>query len=545
MPGGFGKYQIFLDEPAADPQLGFSAYADAFAEIIEHSRPRFSIGIFGGWGSGKTTLMRAIEANVSTLPGTVSIWFNAWRYEKEEHLIVPMLDTLRDALVQWAAAAEGEAKRRATKAASTIARATRALLAGFSISGKLFAGIDASLDANKVAAEWRKAGEDEAAARRPHSFYHASFNAMREAISEFVAGGANRIVVFVDDLDRCLPENALQVLESMKLFFDLNGFVFVVGLEQGVIERAVALKYPAPRESEGLQAVSGSEYVKKIFQVPYTIPPVTTKQLPEFVEAVIGSAKVEGSHLDPDQESDLRDVVARHLAFVVGEQGVNPREIKRFMNAYTLQMKMLHPRLGDSLDRRIVLALQVMNFRPDWRPIYELLAADPGGFAQDAEAAFEAGYWPDRRRTAVPSVFVEYVRDVVPSMLTEPLEPYVSSVEATHFTDTLLLESMRAVRDLWRAYGELTAGDLARPEFVSRLLGALSPFERLAADPSSRPLAASIGRRGQALARLAQLAPSEDPDAVAQWRDRIAGELEALDGDVGELRRLSTVGGAM
>jgi predicted KAP-like P-loop ATPase len=62
------------------------------------SSPQFAIGIFGGWGSGKTTLMRAIEDKLDS-SRAVSVQFSAWRYEKEEHLIVPLLDTIREALV--------------------------------------------------------------------------------------------------------------------------------------------------------------------------------------------------------------------------------------------------------------------------------------------------------------------------------------------------------------------------------------------------------------------------------------------------------------
>jgi predicted KAP-like P-loop ATPase len=63
--------------------LGFPAYAKAFAEMIEHSRAQFPIGIFGSWGSGKTTLMRAIEKEVTKRPNLVPVWFNAWRHVRE------------------------------------------------------------------------------------------------------------------------------------------------------------------------------------------------------------------------------------------------------------------------------------------------------------------------------------------------------------------------------------------------------------------------------------------------------------------------------
>jgi ABC-type phosphonate transport system ATPase subunit len=55
-------FQILIDDPSEDPALGFRDYAEAFAEIVCDSPPRFAIGIVGGWDSGKTTLMRAIQA---------------------------------------------------------------------------------------------------------------------------------------------------------------------------------------------------------------------------------------------------------------------------------------------------------------------------------------------------------------------------------------------------------------------------------------------------------------------------------------------------
>src|SRR5215213_8545114 len=84
-------FKILLDLPSSSPALGFADNADALAEIIQKSAPQFAIGIFGGWGSGKTTLMQAIEARLDDNL-TIPVWFTAWRYEKEEHLIVPLLD---------------------------------------------------------------------------------------------------------------------------------------------------------------------------------------------------------------------------------------------------------------------------------------------------------------------------------------------------------------------------------------------------------------------------------------------------------------------
>src|SRR6266516_4328012 len=92
--------QILLDSPTAQPALGYREIGRAFATIISQSKPRFAIGIFGGWGSGKTTLMKAIKAALSD-NSLIIVDFNAWRFEREPQLLIPLLDTILAALVKW------------------------------------------------------------------------------------------------------------------------------------------------------------------------------------------------------------------------------------------------------------------------------------------------------------------------------------------------------------------------------------------------------------------------------------------------------------
>src|SRR5215471_10617497 len=92
--------KILLDLPTTQPALGFREIGAALAHLVSYSEPHFAIGIFGGWGSGKTTLMAAIKA---ALPSNtlVIVDFNAWRFEREPQLLLPLLDTIRAALIEW------------------------------------------------------------------------------------------------------------------------------------------------------------------------------------------------------------------------------------------------------------------------------------------------------------------------------------------------------------------------------------------------------------------------------------------------------------
>lgn len=506
--------RLLLDLPSTQPALGFDDTADALARIIDQSAPQFAVGIFGGWGSGKTTLMQAIEDRLDT-ERIVPVRFSAWRYEKEEHLIVPLLDTVREALLAWSAD-RPDGGQRARETASTIGRVMRSILAGMSMTIGVPGAINVSYDANKALTAHRprrKSGDDDA--RVPGSFYHASFRALQDAFAGFVGEHAEdrrRIVVFVDDLDRCLPESALQVLESMKLFFDLPGFVFVVGLDQDVVEHVIDAKYTrpaAPTDEDAGSHITGAEYIKKIFQLPYRLAPVAIEQLDEFLEAAYGEAELPG-----DQRAELRERVAPHLRWVVGDASVNPREIKRYINAYTLLVEVDASR---NLDPRAVLALQTIAFRNDWRRVqdalleYEDIFADALRRQSGGETNALADLDPDLQ--AIPDDLLEYVAPGAPGsalLNVGPLRPYLSSGEAVRSTQNpALLDALRAagtVRRLLRQAGN-DAGRLEAiaPEAHKTLSLVEAPLNSAATGPLREAVLADIRslREGLEPSRLA------------------------------------------
>jgi KAP-like P-loop domain-containing protein len=514
----YETFTVLLDDPAERPTLGFDIYAEALAQMVQHSRPRFAIGIFGDWGSGKTTLMRAIEERVRRSGDT-------------------LLDTLRDALVAWSDEYEAEPGR-ARQAATMFGRAARALLRGLTIKGGL-PGIEATFALEKVL-------DASGAADRPGSFYHAAFKDMREATADFSDDGRRRIVVFVDDLDRCLPASALQVLESMKLFFDLEGFVFVVGLDRSVIERSIEAKYQAGVPAQPAQVIlehapaiepggaddrarldaraalragqsraqrmaqapiSGADYIKKIFQVSFALPRIGTSQLDELLTAL---SRIPG--LPEPQGTDLRTTVQPHLVYMTDRDALNPREVKRLLNAYTLQMKLLHPRLRDDLSADTVLAIQLMAFRPDWEALYEALARDPDQFVSDmGEALAHVGGGPitiGDEADPVPQSFLAYARGLGAPLLTqESLTPYVSSAEQLRSTDTGSLHARKAISRL------------------RRVLRGLDPRTPVDAGPALE----EVGALRQAFSGSAASVPALLDAAIAET-ELLERELKALSG---------------
>lgn len=538
---------MLLDDPAAEPALGWPGYASALAEVVRHSSPRFAIGIFGDWGSGKTTLMRAIWSALETESGVVPVWFNAWRYEREQHLIVPMLDTLREGLVEWAQRqSAGSERTRAERTAEVIGRTARALLAGLTLHARVPLGVvefDAALDPSKVMAAFKP----EEARDDSSSFYHASFSAMRDAVRDFVDAGDRRVVVFIDDLDRCLPSSALEVLESMKLFFDLEGFVFVVGLDQQVIERSVETKYETarqqPQNGAGQVAsgtrdsvVDGAAYIKKIFQVSFGLPRIGTDQLDEFFDKLLET----GGLPDP-QRDNFAWSVRKHLPYLAGDVPVNPREVKRLLNHYTIQLKMLDAR-GDvgPIDPDIVLALQTIGFRRDWQDVYERLTTEPEIVLDEIRTADQV-VGEGQASFRIPRELLDYLADAAPGFTATQLEPYIRSARAIGEADIGLLEVQTAVARMLRQLDDLDSSDKAmalQTDFRGGLSRVTSELQQRSTRATARGALTLAEQLEASLRTLDQTMSDEDREV---WVEQARSHLTAIEDAIRIVRRQTTV----
>ncbi len=129
----------------------------------------------------------------------------------------------------------------------------------------------------------------------------------------------------MDDLDRCLPESSIEILESLKLFIGESKCVFVIGMDHSVVEAGITRLH-----GERIQ-ISGRDYLDKIVQVPFFIPPVSFGRLRDGLQYA--------------KSADYPEQIWRLLE--MGLQG-NPRKCKRFVNCYYLLNRVLQEQMNDS-----------------------------------------------------------------------------------------------------------------------------------------------------------------------------------------------------
>ncbi|TSA11333.1 MAG: hypothetical protein D4R73_04050 [Deltaproteobacteria bacterium] len=137
--------------------LGFDKYVETLSGMIEDSdfKTPFCIGIFGNWGCGKTSFMHLLESRLkegNSSPYIIPVWFNPWRYEKEDHLIIPFLKTIQHDIEKYIESQKGTKTRLAAglkRAATKVGEVSAAIAYGIKPECKL-GGFGIELDIAKL-----------------------------------------------------------------------------------------------------------------------------------------------------------------------------------------------------------------------------------------------------------------------------------------------------------------------------------------------------------------------------------------------------------
>jgi hypothetical protein len=339
--------RLLDDNPTIEDGLGFESTAQSVAEIIKNaSRRPLTIGVFGGWGTGKTSLMQMIEARLKD-EGIKTVWFNAWKYSRKEVIWNALIQTILLAMKRDPGLVA--ASRRETFKKRVIDVSVELAKYAAKVGTRLIPG--GVLREEDVDNLWTALSSD-VSEKGTFEFINRFESEFEQLVDEYVGG--SYLVVFIDDLDRCLPENAIEVMEALKLYLDKANCVFVIGVEPSIIETAITLRYGANPN------LSASSYLEKIVQIPVAVPRVRTKSGLDLISSVVG-----------DFIWTRRYRFARLIQVGMDR---NPRRIKRFANTFAVALSKWPEATADE---KLVLA-KVLLIQMKFSDFYRELTAAPG-----------------------------------------------------------------------------------------------------------------------------------------------------------------------
>lgn len=267
---------------AGEEHLGIGHYVEALSDFILTCQTPLSISIQGDWGSGKTSMMNLVRERLQKQQGghkTITAWFNIWQFSQfsmQDDIAVSLLDKL---LNQLGSTPDTQ---------------------------KLLASIP-----RKTTSYTEKAGD-------------SSWEAIKEEFNKALVKGlttanADRLVVFIDDMDRLIPEKAVELLEVIKLFLDAPQCVFVLSVNYHLVARGLEEKFGFSPDDP-----KGKKFFEKIIQLPFNLP-ASQYNIRNHLHQLLGhSAKIDSTELD------------LYLRLTTLSIGGNPRSLKRLFNALQL-----------------------------------------------------------------------------------------------------------------------------------------------------------------------------------------------------------------
>ncbi len=286
--------------------LDVNVYVESLSDFILECSTPMTIAIQGDWGSGKTSMMNMIRQNIESK--VVPIWFNTWQYSQFDMASYLSISLLGNFLEKIDAGPE-----------------TKNLLQNV-YNGIKFIAKTATVAATEQFAGKRAARKiDDELLSEDQLDTAKQLESLRDNIKTSVEKklklqNKERVVVFVDDLDRLAPEKAVELLEVLKIFMDVPNCVFILAVDYGVITQGLIKKF-----GEQVGHSKGKSFFDKIIQLPFTIP-IAQYNISAYIQSLLSNININCS----DDEIDMYRKV---VDFSVG---CNPRSLKRIFNSFIL-----------------------------------------------------------------------------------------------------------------------------------------------------------------------------------------------------------------
>ena len=420
---------MWADNETGEDLFGFRVHADLIRELImDPTVLPATIGVYGDWGGGKSSMIKMLTEDFETLAkdtsaaaepyrGVAVLYFNGWLFEGYDDakaaLLSAILTSLRDHRTFGP-----KIKKKAGELLKRVdyMRGLRMLLNGAIAGGMAAAtgGLSLTAAVPIVATGALSGASDSAAEAGKAAVENAEKNSAEEIIADvrtfrdefemmIAESDIKTLVVFIDDLDRCSPERIIENLEGIKLFLNVPKTAFVIGADRRIIRQAVAWRYrealkePATTDDGNLETSERlvDDYLEKLIQIPYRLPRLSPSEIETYLTLLFCkrhlAAEVFGRVFAEAQRQRIQDryrpfnqscalevlkdvtvPAALREALQVGAsvssqitdvlQG-NPRQVKRFLNAFFLRRKLADVAKLVDVEDEVLVKLMLLEYK--------------------------------------------------------------------------------------------------------------------------------------------------------------------------------------
>lgn len=389
------------DSASTNDSIGFSPYVNALSKLLCHEETNtpLVVGVYGEWGAGKTSFMSQLKDNISQQNmsegrkniSSKQVWFNAWKYDNQSDLWIALLQAITSQVEKDTVAFKVLTRRflrlvswkffinitfifsffglslwlfddaNLIKDASS-SKLSSILPTGILVSALYFLGALKPTVAliqkmkNPLGMDINELVNGKDLPDRIESI-RAFDKDLEDRLNDYL-GENGRLIIYIDDLDRCSPDHAVEIIEAVNLFLETDRCIFVIGMDHKLISSSIELKYKdlSKRFSEfyvengrySEERSYGEFFLKKIIQVPLNIPTLTEDEVKSYIGSFIHTKEdgdtetirkydneTEVTKTDGDSTEitiSLTDEMKEIIFTLLPYMEPNPRAIKRFYN---------------------------------------------------------------------------------------------------------------------------------------------------------------------------------------------------------------------
>lgn len=267
----------------------------------------FVLALDSPWGTGKTTTVRMLEATL-TAKQTPCVYFNAWKVDYASDPLVALVSALDEIKSKDTAAGNRFKTHMASVKKLTTSVAKHGAIAA--VKAATFGALELDSTIERVASDL--AGDLTKDLVESFQKERASLESLRAELEKAISAlskdaDARPLVFFIDELDRCRPSFAIEMLERIKHLFDVEHLVFVLSIDKKQLEAATGAVYGEKIES--------SEYLRRFFDMEFRLPQPDSKR---FANAQLQRFGMD-EYFDERRKKHETQYDSHHLVETIGE----------------------------------------------------------------------------------------------------------------------------------------------------------------------------------------------------------------------------------